>query len=89
MAVDDTFPSIVVRYETLRDGALGQPIAPEHRNGLVVLLRRGMWAWVRAISDEGRQRQSPSRCTRTPGPARRTLVHLLADLTVPPTGRLS
>lgn len=37
------------RYEALREAALGQALPPTARSGLVLFLRRGMWAWVRAL----------------------------------------
>ena len=89
VTVDPASGSLVLRYEILRSGALGQPIAPEHRSGLVVLLRHGMWAWVRAIADEGRPPQAPHHHTSTAGRTPGTLVHLLADLAIAPAGRMS
>jgi hypothetical protein len=44
-------PSILAQYETLRMAALGEPLLPESRSGLGLFLRRGMWAWVRAVAD--------------------------------------
>ena len=44
-------PSILAQYETLRMAALGEPLPPESRSGLGLFLRRGMWAWVRAVAD--------------------------------------
>jgi hypothetical protein len=39
------------QYETLRTAALGERLLPlEARSGLVLLLRRGMWAWARAAA---------------------------------------
>jgi hypothetical protein len=37
-------------YETLRSAALGAPLLPEARHGLLLLLRRGMWAWTQAVA---------------------------------------
>ena len=42
--------SILAQYETLRIAALGGPLPPESRNGLGLLLRKGMWAWARAVA---------------------------------------
>lgn len=39
------------RYETLRMAALGEPVPPEDRSGLVLVLRRGMWGWARALAN--------------------------------------
>ena len=41
---------LAAQYETLRRGALGEPIPPEARWGLGLFLRRGMWAWGRALA---------------------------------------
>jgi hypothetical protein len=40
---------LTAQYEALRSAALGEPLAPTARHGLVVFLRRGMWAWARAL----------------------------------------
>jgi hypothetical protein len=54
-------PSIVVtQYETLRRAALGEVLPPEARSGLTLFLRRGMWAWARAIAT-ARAPQQPAR----------------------------
>lgn len=77
---DEMARSCVCRYEALRGGALGQPVVPELRGGLAVLLRRGLWAWMRVVSVEAASRQAshPSGASIRPG----DLVDLLADLTV-------
>jgi len=41
---------VASQYETLRMAALGEPVAPESRSGLVLFLRRGMWGWARALA---------------------------------------
>jgi hypothetical protein len=41
---------LAAQYETLRRGALGEPIPPEARWGLGLFLRRGLWAWARALA---------------------------------------
>lgn len=38
------------RYERLRGVALGLAVAPADRLGLTLLLRRGLWAWARAVT---------------------------------------
>jgi hypothetical protein len=40
----------VSQYEVLRNAACGCALPPEARCGLVLLLRRGMWAWARFVS---------------------------------------
>lgn len=42
---------VAPQYEMLRRAALGEPLPPEARSGLVVFLRRGMWAWARSLLD--------------------------------------
>ena len=42
--------SVASRYETLRMAALGKPVPPEYRSGLVLFLRRGMWGWARTLA---------------------------------------
>lgn len=71
------------RYEALRGGALGQPIVPDARAGLTVLLRSGMWAWARASAMERSPMRTASRDAES-GPVEgpRDLVWLLADLTL-------
>jgi hypothetical protein len=41
--------SLIPHYEALRRVALGEPLPPEARSGLAVLLRRGMQGWARAM----------------------------------------
>lgn len=40
---------VAAKYEVLRMAALGQPLPLEARSGLALLLRRGLWGWVRAL----------------------------------------
>lgn len=81
MTADDLSRSCVSRYEALRGGALGAPVAPELRGGLAILLRRGLWAWVRAVSAEPGSRRTPH-ASGEPAPVARShdLIHLFADL---------
>lgn len=41
--------TLATKYEALRVAGLGQALPPEARNGLALLLRRGMWGWARAL----------------------------------------
>ena len=41
---------VVLQYEVLRSAALGQPLLPEARCGLMLFLRRGMLAWARVMA---------------------------------------
>ena len=73
------------RYEILRAAALGTALPVEARSGLIILLHRGTWAWVRAIL------QTPYHASRAAMPVvglpiadesseRRTVIHLLAAM---------
>ena len=53
-------PTVAAQYETLRMAALGEPLPPEARSGLGLFLRRGMWAWARALT------AAPVQPTRSP-----------------------
>lgn len=48
-------PAILTRYEVLRRAATGEPLPPEDRSGLALFLRRGMWAWAKALTIENAQ----------------------------------
>jgi hypothetical protein len=41
---------LAAQYETLRRGALGEPIPTEARWGLGLFLHRGLWAWAQALA---------------------------------------
>jgi hypothetical protein len=43
-------PSMAAQYERLRRAALGEPLPPDARCGLLLFLRRGMWAWTQALA---------------------------------------
>lgn len=75
-------PSVRDTYERLRVAALGQPIPPNDRAGLSVLLRQGMWAWARAISvAEIPVRPAPPATPRPPfSDQQRTVIQILATL---------
>jgi hypothetical protein len=73
------------RYEILRAAALGTALAVEARSGLTILLHRGTWAWVRAISQASFQ----APCVAVPAVGlpianetseKRTVIHLLAAI---------
>jgi hypothetical protein len=75
--------SLESRYEALRGGALGQPVVPDARAGLTVLLRSGLWAWARALAMEWSPTRAASRDADS-GPIEgpRDLIRLLADMTL-------
>jgi hypothetical protein len=72
------------QYETLRWAALGEPLAPESRRGLVLFLRRGMWGWVRA-----QLAPNPKPPTRLPSssssgrPDPQAVIQVLAAMALP------
>lgn len=73
------------RYELLRAAALGAALPPEARSGLTILLHRGMWAWVRALSQVPCQSAFVAVSTvGLPPPddtsERRAIIHLLAAM---------
>jgi hypothetical protein len=41
---------VVSQYEALRNAAFGHVLPPEARCGLMLFLRRGMWAWTQVMS---------------------------------------
>ena len=45
-----TAEPVVAQYETLRLAGFAEPLPPEARSGLVVFLRRGLWAWAQALA---------------------------------------
>lgn len=82
---------IVDRYEALRRGALGAPLAPAARAGLAVLLCRGMWAWARAVANPPCARAAEAAHSLpaagvAPAP-RHHLAGLLAELALAHSGR--
>ena len=44
---------VAAQYESLRRAALGDELPLEARTGLLLFLRRGMWAWARALAGRG------------------------------------
>jgi hypothetical protein len=77
--------AIVVQYETLRSTMLGEALPPAFRNGLVVLLHRGLWGWVRSvILGTTQQEPIPAAAFGSSNPTepceRRTLIQVLATM---------
>jgi hypothetical protein len=74
--------TVAVQYETLRMAALGEALPPEARSGLMLFLRRGMWAWARTLAAP-RAREEP---THAPSPSstapceRKAVIHVLAAM---------
>ena len=78
----DAPPVIEAQYEALRIAVLGEPLPPEARSGLVLFLRRGMWAWARALT-VARTREQPIRppvSTSTAPHHGRTVIWILAAM---------
>ena len=48
---------VVAKYEVLRAAGFGQALPLEFRSGLALLLRRGMWAWAKALNSSVAVRQ--------------------------------
>lgn len=91
IAAGGTLPgrSLVSRYEALRGGALGQPVGPDARSGLTLLLRSGMWAWARAMAIEpSPTRTVPRGADSAPLARPGDLVRLLADMTIASVRRI-
>jgi hypothetical protein len=53
--------TVTAQYETLRRAALGEPLPPDARLGLLLFLRRGMWAWTQALVVAARVQPPPTR----------------------------
>jgi hypothetical protein len=69
------------QYETLRSVALSGELPLEARSGLVLFLRRGMWAWARAVTIPSTPRPPRSLvATSTAQDDERTVIHLFAAM---------
>ena len=79
-SIDSTV--LASRYEMLRRAALGEPVAPEDRSGLGLLLSRGIWGWARAlIIDTPGQTARRYSAGSAPGlQPPQTVVHVLAAM---------
>ena len=74
--------SVVAQYETLRKSALGHQLPPEARCGLLLFLRRGMWAWAQATATASvsqRPSGSPS-LSFTASDEHSVIVHVFAAI---------
>lgn len=73
---------VIAQYEAMRAAALGQALSPEARYGLILFLRRGMWAWAQALAAEDATPE-PRQSTTLTSPAPqdpRGVVELLVAL---------
>ena len=75
---------VVTQYETLRRAVLGDALPPEARAGLLLLLRRGMWGWARAVATmSAPQRPTGSRPPNWKVPEEhRAVVHIFAAMAI-------
>lgn len=73
---------VAAKYEALRMAALGQPLPPDARDGLALLLRQGMWGWARALGRVGAQERAGNRATpRSTAPRQHNaVVRILAAM---------
>jgi hypothetical protein len=69
------------QYEVLRLTSLGEPLPPEARSGLALFLRRGMWAWTKALTKESNQKlgYSPSPGNKV-SPENRAIIQVFAAM---------
>lgn len=70
------------RYEELRKGALGEAIMPEARNGLVLILRCGMWRWAQSLMAQLKVKTLPAQSNATSLQRTESLIQLLATMVV-------
>ena len=79
-----TASTLVAQYETLRMAGLGEALPLEARSGLMLFLRRGMWAWARRLAVGGGVRQEPPLLARRSDPVepgeRSAIVYVLAAM---------
>ena len=76
--------TVADRYETLRMAALGKPLPPEARSGLMFLLSRGLWGWARTLAAPSIQREpTPAPSSNPTAPCeRKAVIHVLAALAI-------
>jgi hypothetical protein len=74
---------LIAQYETLRMAVLGEALPPEARSGLMLFLRRGMWAWARRLAVGGGVQHEPLLARRSdpvePG-ERSSIVYVFAAM---------
>jgi hypothetical protein len=78
--------SLRVQYECLRLAALGEPLSPQARSGLLLFLRRGMWGWARSLSATSHALPGSSRATSSAAAGAcgepQTAIQLLAQMAI-------
>ena len=62
-------PTVAAQYEALRRAALGEPLPPDARHGLLLFLRRGMWAWTQALAIAANAPRQPTRSPASVSPS--------------------
>jgi hypothetical protein len=75
--------AVAAQYEALRSAALGGPLPPEARHGLLLFLRRGMWAWTQAVATAAADPPPPARVTASvfASPQERSgVIHVFAAM---------
>ncbi len=76
-------PTVAAQYETLRSAALGAPLPPEARHGLLLFVCRGMWAWTQAVATATAVLPPPTRATASASPSqheRSGVIHVFAAM---------
>lgn len=78
----EQLPGIVPQYEALRDAALGHVLPAEARSGLMLFLRRGMWAWARVASATliGVQQEPAASSRLSTGDGSRAAINIFAAM---------
>ena len=75
--------AIANQYELLRGAALGEALPVSARSGLMLVLRRGVWSWVKTLvaatyPQQDQTHSSPAATSPHSGHA--TIVHILATI---------
>ena len=81
--------AISARYEALRQTALGDPLPPQARSGLIIFLRRGMWRWAQTMIATSTRQEAVSAPSVFPVQPREQIavVHALAAMAMNTTYR--
>jgi hypothetical protein len=69
--------------------ALGEPLPPKDRSGLMLFLRRGMWGWAQTLvaANCAQEPVHAPPLTRRACDQRAAVVHLLATMAMSPLDR--
>ena len=76
--------TVADQYETLRMAALGEPLPPEARSGLMHFFSRGLWGWARTLAAPSLpQKPTPASSSSPTAPCeRKAVIHVLAALAI-------